>query len=180
MSSLPDTTTGKRGRPHLPNPLLVAACSAALLVAVALSLGQRGFSPGEKLNAQGVEDVAASAEDTLYPGSDALRFDPGTPVVYVYLRVEDLDIERGLEARVERSNSTSVLAWLLPGEDLRALDEREDRLSAAEGGVSGVVSFAVRSGSGRPLPAGNYAVGVYPAGVDSGVPLAEKYFVVEE
>lgn len=149
-----------------------------LLVAVALSLGQRGFSPGEELNARGVEDIAVSREATPYPGSDAMRFDAGVELVYVYLRVEDLTTEGGLEARVERSSRTPALAWLLPGGDLRVLDGEEDRLGASDSGVSGVVRFAVRAGSERPLPAGNYTVGVYASEGASRVPLAEKYFVV--
>ncbi len=141
-------------------------------------MGQKGFSPGEELYARGVEDVAVSREATPYPGSDALRFDEGVRVVYVYLRAEDLASEGGLEARVQRSSRAPALAWLLPGGDLRVLDEEEDRLGASDGGVSGVVRFAVRAGSGDPLPAGNYTVGVYASEGASRAPLAEKYFVV--
>lgn len=176
MSVLPDTTRGKRGGRR--RTVLAAACCVALLAAVALSWGRSDFSPGEKLNAPGVEDVAVSAQATSYPGSDAPRFDAGVRVVYVYLRAEDLAAEGGLEARVERSGRAPALSWLLPGGGLRVLDEEEDRLGATDDGVSGVVRFAVRAGSGGPLPAGDYTVGVYDAGGADGAPLAEKYFVV--
>ncbi|MGH3147324.1 MAG: hypothetical protein ACRDTR_16115, partial [Rubrobacter sp.] len=180
LSTLPDTTTGRRGLPRLTTPVFVAAFAVVALVVVALALEQRGFSPGEELNAPGVEDIAASAEATPYPGSDALRFDAGIRVVYVYVRVEDLAVDGGLEARVRRSNMASVVTRMFPGGDLRLVDANEDQLGVSDAGVSGVVGFAVRAGSGRPLPAGDYTVGVYAAGEDSRGPLAEKYFVVED
>ena len=176
---LPDTTTDKRGRRRLSGALLAAACSAALLlltVVATLSLGREDFSPGEELASPGVEDVAVSPEATAYPESDAPRLDEGIRVVYVFLRVEDLAAEGGLEARVKRSSRVPALARLLGGEGIRVLDEEEDRLGASEGRVSGVVRFAVRAASGGPLPAGAYTVEVFAAGRD--VPVARKYFVV--
>ncbi len=142
--------------------------------------GHRGFSPGEELVAPGVEDIAVSPEaTTFYPQSDALRLDEGPEVVYVYLRVEDLAADGGLEARVERWSRTPALARLfVGGDDLRVLDEEEDRLGASEGRVSGVVRFAVRAESGGPLPAGDYTVEVSAAGRGARVPVAKKYFVV--
>ena len=176
---LPDTTTDKRGTRRSPGPVLVAACCAVLLMAVALSSGRRDFSPGEKLVAPGVEDVAVSPQATTsYPESDALRFDRGPEVVYVYLRVEDLATDEGLEARVERWNRGLALARLFGGSKLRVLDEEEDRLGASDGRVSGVVRFAVRAESRGPLPAGDYTVEVSAAGQSARVPLAEKYFVI--
>lgn len=176
---LPDTTTDKRSPRHRPSLLLLAACCAVLLLAVvALSSGQRDFSPGEKLVAPGVEDVAVSPKATTsYPESDALRLDRGPEVVYVYLRVEDLATDEGLEARVERWDRGSALARLFRGDGLRVLDE-EDRLGSSNGRVSGVVRFAVRAESGGPLPAGEYTVEVSAAGQSARVPLAEKYFVI--
>ena len=175
---LPDTTTDKRGTRRSPGPVLVAACCAVLLMAVALSSGRRDFSPGEKLVAPGVEDVAVSPQATTsYPESDALRLDGGPEVVYVYLRVEDLAAYGGLQARVERWNRAPALARLFGGGGLRLLDE-EDRLGASDGRVSGVVRFAVRAESRGPLPAGDYTVEVSAAGQSARVPLAEKYFVI--
>ena len=175
---LPDTTTHKRARQHLSGPLLAAACFAALLLAAVatFSLGREDFSPGEELVSPGVEDVAVSPEATAYPESDALRLDEGHRVVYVYLRVEDLAAEGGLEARVERSSRVPALARLFGGEGIRVLDEEEDRLGASDGRVSGVVRFAVRAGPGEPLPTGDYTVEVFAAGQD--VSVARKYFVV--
>ena len=128
----------------------------------------------------GAEDIAASPEDTAYPSSDTLRFDDGPEVVYVYLRVEDLATNEDLEARAERTSRTSVMGRLLGGSDLRVVDEGEEQLAMSGSGVSGVVKFAVRSGSGRPLPPGNYTVAVYAAsgGAGESGAVAKKYFVV--
>jgi hypothetical protein len=159
---------------------VAVVCLGLLLVAVVLFLGPRGFSPGEELISPGAEDIAASPEDTTYPNSDRLRFDEGPEVVYVYLRVEDLATDGDLEARVERRSRTSALGRLFSGSDLRVVDEDEERLGVSGGGVSGVVKFAVRAEPGKPLPVGNYTVGVYapgPAGSTS-TPVAKKYFVV--
>ncbi len=176
---LPDTTTAKRGG-RRPGLLLAAVCSVVVLLAVvALILGQRDFSPGEDLAAPGVEDVAVSPKATTsYPESDVLRLDEGPEVVYVYLRVEDLATDGGLEARVQRWSRTPALARLFGGGGLRVLDEEEDRLGASDGRVSGVVRFAVRAESGRALPPGDYTVEVFAAGGDKRVPVAKKYFVV--
>ena len=176
---LPDTTTDKRARRGRSGPLIAAACSAVLLlVAATLSLGREDFSPGEELASSGVEDIAVSPEATSYPESDALRLDKGHRVVYVYLRVEDLALEDGLEARVEWWKRAPALTRLFGGDGLRVLDEEEDRLGSSDGRVSGVVRFAVRAESGGPLPAGDYTVEVSAAGRDARVPLAEKYFTI--
>ena len=177
---LPETTADKRGTRRSPGLLLAAACCAVLLLAVvALSLGQKDFSPGEKLVAPGVEDVAVSPRAaTSYPGADALRLDRGPKVVYVYLSVEDLATDEGLEARVVRWDRAPALARLFGGDGFRVLDDGEDRLGSSNGRVSGVVRFAVRAESDGPLPAGDYTVEVFAAGQSARVPLAEKYFVI--
>jgi hypothetical protein len=177
---LPDIITEKRGTRRRPRPVLVAACCAGLLLAVvALYSGKWSYSPGEKLVAPGVEDIAVCPKGTTsYPESDALRLDTGPEVVYVYLRVEDLSTGGGLEARVERRNRGPALARLFGGGGLRVLDEEEDRLGSSDGRISGVVRFAVRAESGGPLPAGDYTVEISAAGRGARVPLAKKYFVI--
>lgn len=148
-----------------------------LLAVVALTSGHGEFSPGEDLIVPGVEDVAVSPRATTsYPESDALRLGEGPEVVYVYLRVEDLAADGGLEARVERWSRAPALVRLFGAGGLRVLDEEEDRLGASGGKVSGVVRFAVRAESGGPLQAGDYTVEVFVVGRD--VPVAKKYFVV--
>jgi hypothetical protein len=179
MNFLPDTTRGKtRGRPPV-GPVLAAGCLGLLLLVV-LSLGRRDFSPGEELISPGAEDIAVSSEDTTYPKSDALRFDNGPEVVYVYLRVEDLVTDGDLEARVERTSRISFLGRLFSDSDLRVLDEDEERLGVSDGRVSGVVKFAVRAEPGRPLPVGNYTVGIYAPGRagSTSTTVARKYFLV--
>ena len=178
MNFLPDTT--KAGDRRSAAPVLAAVGFVLLLLAVVLSLVPGDFSPGEELNSPGAEDIAASSEDTTYPGSDRLRFDDGPEVVYVYLRVEDLAKDGDLHARVQRESKTSALGHLFGGSGLRVVDEDEERLGVSGGGVSGVVKFAVRPASGGHLPPGNYTVAVYTASGgagESGV-VARKYFVV--
>ena len=176
---LPDTTKqgrGGRGRPGL--LLLLAGALSVLVLAVALSVGRQDFSPGEEIGAPGVEDLAVSPEATSYPDSDRPRLDGGHGVVYVYVRVERLALAGDLEVRVERWSRTSALALLFGGDGLEVVDEEEDRLGASGGGVSGVLRFAVREGSGEPLPAGRYTVDVYADGREGPVVVARKYFVV--
>ena len=177
MRALPETATRKKVDRRWPGYVLAVLSLAALvLVAVAL-LREGSFSPGEELYAPGFEDVAVSAEDTSYPASDVLRFEARPEVVYVYLVVEDLPSGRNLGATVERSGRRSALYWLLEGGDgLEVSDEEEEHLRPSGDGVSGVVQFAVRTESGRPLPAGNYTVSIYET--EGGDAAARKYFVI--
>jgi len=161
--------------------VLAAVCFGVLLLAAVLSVWQGDFSPGEELISPGAKDIAVSQEDKMYPTSDRLRFDGGPEVVYVYLRVEDFATYEDLEARVGRTARVSALGLLLGGGDeLVVSKEGEERLSVTYGGASGVVKFAVRSGSGGRLPSGNYTVAVYAAagGAGENGVVARKYFVV--
>jgi hypothetical protein len=179
---LPETATRKVARRWPWYALATMGLAALLLVAVAQLWGGV-FVPGEKLYAKGLEDVAVSAEDTSYPPSDVLRFDDRPEVVYVYLAVEDLPRRRDLEARVERSGKQSALSWLLTGRDgLEVSDGQEEHLVPSGGGATGVVKFAVRSGSGEPLPAGEYTVSIYAAeeGTKTGNVSARKYFLIQD
>ena len=175
---LPDTTTHGRGGRGRTGLLLATCLLAVLVVAVALAFGRQDFSPGEEIEAPGVEDIAVSPEAGPYPESDSLRLGGDHRVVYVYVRVEGLAAADGLGARVERSDRTSALVRLLGGGGLRVVDEELDRLDASGSGVSGIVRFAVREASRGPLPAGRYAVAVYADGADGREVVAKKYFVV--
>ena len=150
------------------------------MLAAVLSVWQADFSPGEELISPGAKDIAVSQDDKVYPTSDRLRFDGGPEVVYVYLRVEDFATYDDLEARVGRTSGTSALGLLLGGGELVVSNEGEDRLALSYSGASGVVKFAVRPGSGRRLPCGNYTVAVYAAsgGAGENSVVARKYFVV--
>jgi hypothetical protein len=160
--------------------VLAAVCFGVLLLAAVLSVWQGDFSPGEELISPGAKDIAVSQEDKVYPTSDRLSFDGGPEVVYVYLRVEDIATYEDLEARVGRTSRVSALGRLLGGGGLVVSKEGEERLSVTYGGASGVVKFAVRSGSGGRLPSGNYTVAVYAAsgGAGENSVVARKYFVV--
>jgi hypothetical protein len=175
---LPETATKKVDR-RWPGYVLAAMGLAALLLVVAAHVRGEGFTPDEELYAPGFEDVAVSTEDTSYPPSDVLRFDSRPEVVYVYLAVEDLPEVMDLRAEVERSGRRSALSWLLGGGDgLEVSDGQEEHLGLSGGGVSGVVKFAVRAGSGGPLPAGGYTVSIYASekGTDAA---ARKYFLIQ-
>jgi len=150
-----------------------------VLLAAIVWLWPDNFSPGESLDAPGARDIAVSREDTAYPDSDALRFEGRPEVVFVYLRVEDVGDDT-FEAWVGRTAKDSVVGRLAGDGGLRVVDRSEEPLGASGGGLSGVLKFAVRSGDGRRLPAGNYTVEVYnaPDGARSGSPVATKYFVV--
>lgn len=181
MSVLPETST-RKARRRWPGYVLVGVGLAALLLTAVALLQDRGFSPGEELYAQELEDVAVSAEDTSYPPSDVLRFDRRPEVVYVYLAVEDLPRDSDLEAKVERSGRQSALYWILGGgEGIEVLDGQEEQLGPSGGGVAGVVKFAVREESGEPLPAGKYTVSIYagPEGTEGRDLAAIKYFVIQ-
>jgi hypothetical protein len=161
--------------------VLGAVCFGVLLLAAVVSLRPADFSPGEELISPGAKDIAVSQEDRVYPTSDRLRFVGGPEAVYVYLRVEDFATYEDLEARVGRTSRVSALGRLFGGGGgLVVSKEGEERLGVTHGEASGVVKFAVRPGSGRRLPSGNYTVAVYAAsgraGGDSVV--ARKYFVV--
>ena len=82
-----------------------------------------------------------------------------------------------------RSGRRSALSWLLGGGDgLEVSDGQEEHLGLSGGGVSGVVKFAVRAGSGGPLPAGGYTVSIYagPEGTEDKDLAATKYFVIRD
>jgi hypothetical protein len=161
--------------------VLAAVGFGVLLLAAVLSVWQADFSPGEELISPGAKDIAVSQDDKVYPTSDRLRFDGGPEVVYVYLRVEDFATYEDLEARVGRTSRVSALGRLLGrGGELVVSKEGEERLSVTYGGASGVVKFAVRSGSGGRLPSGNYTVAVYAAsgGAGENSVVARKYFEV--
>ena len=179
MKAFPDTTTGKGSQRPTRVPVLAAVGFGVVLLAAALWLWPDNFSPGETLPSSGVRDIAVSRKDTTYPSSDALRFDGRPEVVFVYLRVEDLD-GAGFEAWVGRSARDSVVGRLIGEGGLRVVDRSEEPLGVSGNGVSGVLKFAVRPASGGRLPAGNYTVEVYNGldGAQSGGPVATKYFVV--
>ncbi|MDP8951281.1 MAG: hypothetical protein M3N18_03405 [Actinomycetota bacterium] len=150
---LPNTAT-KGVRPkgvsrRWPLYALVAAALAALALSVEAFLRAENFSPGEEIVAPGIQDVAVSAENSLYPPPDTGRFEEPPETVFVYLSVEDLPSGEDMEARVQREESGSAYALLFGrGAGLEALDEQEDHLRRALTGPP-----ASSSSSSRPVPA---------------------------
>jgi hypothetical protein len=180
VTLLPNTTKEKeRGSRLMPAVLGVAALALLLWVV----FGGRGFEPGEEVGARGIKDIAVSEEDTLYPPSDVLRFGERPGVIYVYVTAEGLPAGTDLEARVERSGWESLLSRLLSGSGpLEVVDEQEEQLGPSEGGVSGVVKFALGTESGEPVPPGNYTVSIHRTGnnVEDEDAAARKTFVVRD
>ncbi len=184
---LPNTAT-KGARPkgvsrRWPLYALVAAVLAALALGVEAFLRAENFSPGEEIVASGIQDVAVSAQNSLYPPPDTGRFEEPPGTVFVYLSVEDLPSGEDMEARVERVESGSAFSLLFGrGAGLEALDEQEDHLRKGPNGVTGIVKFVLKTSSGEPMPPGNYTVDVYGPGIageEDGVVAARKFFVVE-
>lgn len=179
MSKLPDTTTPNKTRRTLV-PAAMVLVSTVLLAAVlfvALIPGE-DFAPGEEIYVPEIEDIAAGTGDAPFPRHDASRFDAGTEVVRVYLRVEDLPRGRRMTAVVERSARSSAVFRFF-GRGVRADGGEEERLSVSENGASGVVAFDVRAGGA--LPTGRYTVEVRATGGNGGgadAVLARKYFLV--
>lgn len=177
MSRMPSTGSGKKTRERTACMVLAPLLAGVLLLTWVL-FGGRSFETTEELNAPGIKDIAVSDEDTAYPSSDVLRFSEPPGVVYVYVSVERFPADKDLNAHVERSARGSLLTRLLfTRATIKVVDDREDQLAPSEGGVSGVLKFAVRTESGEPLPAGNYDVALYLSG-GNGEPAARKSFVV--
>lgn len=178
MSGLPDTKTTPRRRSYA-RYVVLSLVLAALAVYV-FAGAEENPAPDEEVSA-GVEEIAAGTEDVPFPRSDAARFEAGTPLVRVYLRVEDLPVDEKMVATVERTGRASAFGALFGGANVRAEDGGEGRLSVSEDGTSGVVSFVVRAADGGALPEGGYRVEVrFGTGGDEGAGriAAAKYFEI--
>ncbi len=141
----------------------------------------RGLLAGGRVDLTGGQGHRGEPGGQDVPDLGQAAFRRGAEVVYVYLRVEDFATYEDLEARVGRTSRVSALGRLFGGGgDLVVSKEGEERLSVTYGGASGVVKFAVRPGSGRRLPSGDYTVAVYAAsgGAGENSVVARKYFVV--
>jgi hypothetical protein len=182
MTVLPNTTTKGAGR-RWPLYALVALALVALALGVEALLKAEKFSPGKEIVSPGIRDIAVSAEDDLYPPPDTNRFEKRPEIVFVYLSIEGLPSGEAMEAHVERVGSGSVFSLFLGrGTELEAIDEQEDHLSTGANGTTGIVKFALKTGSGEPVPPGNYTVDIYSPGAtggEDGAVVARKFFVVE-
>lgn len=179
MSGLPDTKTPPRRKSNVPWYVALSLALAALVVYV-FAGSEDDPAPDEEAYA-GVEEIAAGTDDVPFPRSDASRFETGTPLVRVYLRVEDVPVDEKMVATVERTGRASAFGALFGGSDVRAEDGGEGRLSVSEGGASGVVSFVVRAADGGALPEGGYRVEVrFGTGSEGGAGrvAAAKYFEI--
>ena len=177
MSVLPNTTT--KGAYRWPLYVLVVVVLVALALIIEAFLREETFSPGEEISAYGIRDLVVSEEDSLYPPPDTSYFQGPPGTIFVYLSVEELPGGEDMEARVERAWSGSVFSLFFGGEaGLEAIDEQEDQLSASENGSTGILKFAFRTGSGEPVPPGNYTLEI--SGGGEGGAAARKSFVVQE
>jgi hypothetical protein len=183
VSGLPDTKSS-RPRRRATASLWYVALAASLVLAAAAVYVFAGAGetpePSERLNA-GVEEIAAGTADVPFPRSDASRFDAGTPLVRVYLRVGGVPVAERMVATVERTGRASAFGALFGGPEVRAKAGGEGRLSVSEDGASGVVSFVVRAADGGALPEGGYRVEVrFGSGGDGGEGrvAGRKYFEI--
>lgn len=175
---LPSTTTRGANR-RWPLYVLVAVALVALALVVEAFLREENFAPKKEILAPGVRDVIISSEDSLYPPPDTNRFGAPPETVFVYLSVVDLPSGEDVEASVERTGSGSALSLLSGGgAGIQVLDEQEDQLSSGGNGSTGIIKFALTTGTGEPLPPGNYTVEIQGSG-ETGT-AARKSFVVEE
>lgn len=182
MSGLPDTRSGPRRRTTAHRYAVLAAGLAAAAGATALLSGGEAPERGEEVGA-GVVEIAASSREVSFPRTDASGFDAGTPVVRVYLRVEDVPVGEKMVATVERTGRASAFSVLFGGDAVTVDGGDAGRLSVSDRGASGVIPFAVRAADGGTLPAGGYQVEVrFGAGEDGGTGpvVARKYFVIED
>ena len=182
MSRFPDTT---RKKPRRWMPPWYAALAAPLVVVIAaFSVLPDDDEPVTKEEVYaGVEDIAVGTQDVPFPPSDASRFEAGTAVVRVYVRVEEASLSERMTATVERSGNASAFSALFGGSGVRAEAAGEGRLAVSEEGASGVASFVVRAADGATLPEGGYRVEVrFGSGGyrGAGPVVARKYFAIGE
>jgi hypothetical protein len=181
MRVLPNTSTKGAGR-RWPLYALAIAALVALSLGVETFLRAENFLPGKEIVSPGIRDITVSTKDNLYPPPDTSYFEDQPEAVFVYLSVEDLPSGEAMEARVERAGSGSAFSLLFgPGAGLEILNE-DNNLSKGENGSTGIVKFALKTNSGKPVPPGNYTVDVYgpraAEGEDNSV-AARKSFAVQ-
>ena len=180
MTALPNTKSRGAGR-RWPLYVILAVVLVGLWLVVESFLRAENFTPREEIVSPNIRDVSVSAENRLYPPPDVNYFSRRPETIFVYLSVEDLPTGEDMRAEVRRSGSGSAFSLFFAQDDeLRAFDEQEDQLSSGEGGSSGVVKFALRTSSGKPVPSGNYTMEISGAfGGGTGAPAVRKSFVVE-
>jgi hypothetical protein len=182
VSVLPNTTTKGADR-RWPLYVLVAVVLVALALGVEAFLRAENFLPGEDISTPGIRDVVVSPQNSLYPPPDTAHFEEPPDTIFVYLSVEDLPGVESMEARVEREESGSAFSLLFDrGASIEVLDEQEDQLNTGENGATGIMKFAVKTTSGKPVPPGNYTVEIYGLGAtdEEGAVAVRKLFVIEE
>lgn len=182
MTVLPNTKSRGAGR-RWPLYVIVAVALVALGLVVESFLRAENFTPGEEIVSPNIRDVSVSAENSLYPPPDVNYFLERPQTVFVYLSVEDLPTGEDMRAQVLRSGSGSAFSLFFGENDkIEAFDEQEDQLSSGDeaDGASGVVKFALKTRSGKPVPPGNYTVEISGAlGGETGAPAVRKSFAVE-
>lgn len=180
MTVLPNTKSRGAGR-RWPLYVISAVVLVALWLVVESFLRAENFTPREEIISPNIRDVSVSAENRLYPPPDVNYFTQRPGTVFVYLSVEDLPTGEDMRAQVLRSGSGSALSLLFGQDDgIQAFDEQEDQLSSGAGGASGVVKFALKTRSGKPVPPGNYTVEIFGAlGGEATAPAVRKSFIVE-
>ncbi|MGI8858628.1 MAG: hypothetical protein ACR2HO_00495 [Rubrobacteraceae bacterium] len=177
-NGLPDTASPKEALRRWPI-LVLAGLGALALTLLVVNLSRSwGFSPGEKLMGDDVEDVVVSAEESVYLPPDVERFGRRPGALYVYVVVRRMQSGERLEVRVEREGATSTLSRLLfAGEEALVLERLETRPGPGEN--LDVVRLSLGGRTEETVPSGNYTVSVYREGEGgTAEPLGRKFFVV--
>ena len=157
---LPQTASPKDPVPWW--PVILSAVLGMLVISLLTVSAWRtlGSHPGEEMNADGVDGVVVSAEESKYLPPDIERFGVRPDAVYVYVVVRRMPSGERLRVRVERERTDSLLDSIFSDVGgavaLRSLEARP-----GPGENLDVARFAIGERSGEALSSGKYTISVY-------------------
>ncbi|MBA2343931.1 MAG: hypothetical protein H0V83_02445 [Rubrobacter sp.] len=157
---LPQTASPKDPVPWWP---VILAAVLGILVISLLAVGAwrtLGSHPGGEMNADGVDSVVVSAEESKYLPPDVERFGVRPDAVYVYVVVRRMPSGERLRVKVERERADSVLDSIVSnGGGVVVLRSLETRPGPGEN--LDVARVALGERSGEALSPGRYEISVY-------------------
>ncbi len=157
---LPQTASPKDPVPWWP---VILSAVLGILVIFLLAVGAwktLGSHPAEEMNADGVDGVVVSAEESKYLPPDVERFGVRPDAVYVYVVVRRMPSGERLRVKVERERADSVLDSIVSnGGGVVVLRSLETRPGPGEN--LDVARVALGERSGEELSPGRYTISVY-------------------